>query len=111
MIIGSILIILILINTVLLSGCISQTEIQTDVEKASLACVNECKTWLNAGKDLRNGPCLLNPIPELPDWVCDVAHSPRQDMDNNPENQCSVYGKTAKHFIEINPNCELIRTV
>lgn len=110
--IESILIILILINIVLLSGCINQEKIQTDVEKASLACVNECKTWLNAGKDLRDGPCLLNPIPELPDWVCDVAHSPRlTNIDNLPENQCSEYGKTAKHFVEVDPRCELIGTV
>jgi len=109
--IESILIVLVLIGVVLLSGCIGQTGTGTDVDKATSACVNECKDWLNAGKDLGNGPCLLNPIPDIPDWVCDVAHEPRQDVDNDPNNQCSAFreGK-ANHFVEVNLNCELIKT-
>ena len=109
--IESILIILTLISVLLLSGCIGQTETETGVDKATLACVDECKSWLNADKDLSNGPCLLNPIPDVPDWVCDVAHDPRQDVDNLPENQCSEYGKTANHFVELDPNCEFIKSV
>ena len=97
---------------VILSGCTGQTE--TDVkQKAIDACIEECRTrsvipewdWESA-----RGPCLLNPIPDTPDWVCDVAHDPRQDVDNLPENQCSEYGKTANHFVEVDPNCELIKT-
>jgi PBP1b-binding outer membrane lipoprotein LpoB len=110
--IKSVLIILVLTIIVLLSGCINQTETQKDVEKATLACVNECKAWLNAGKDLSNGPCLLDPIPDTPDWVCDVAHSPRiPEIDNQPVNQCSTFreGK-AHHFVEVNSNCETINT-
>jgi len=103
------LIILALISILLFSGC---TQTETDVEKATLTCVNECKTWSDAGKDLSNGPCLLNPITELPDWVCDVAHSPRIiEIDNKPENQCSSFREgMAHHFVEVDSNCELITT-
>lgn len=109
--IKSVLIILALVSVLLLSGC-TQTETQTDVEKATLACVNKCKDWLNAGKDLSNGPCLLNPILDIPDWVCDVAHSPRNvEIDNKPENQCSAFREgRAHHFVEVDLNCELITT-
>jgi len=52
------------------------------------------------GVDMTNGPCLTNEL--IPGWVVDVAHSPRQAIDNQPENQCSAFieGK-AKHFIEL----------
>jgi len=87
-------------------GCTQKSE----EEKAKLACIEECKKALNEGKDLSFGPCLLNPIKELPDWVCDVAHSPREAVDNLEENQCSAYrqGK-AKHFVEVDPSCNFIR--
>ena len=74
-------------------------------------CVNLCKQALIRGENLTNGPCLANPLQSNPDWVCDVAHSPRQPVDNLKENQCSAYGKTAKHFIEVTPNCQFIRAV
>jgi type II secretory pathway pseudopilin PulG len=79
-------------------------------EKAIEKCVNACKQAMIAGKDLSNGPCLLNPIPELKDWVCDVAHWPRQPVDNLAENQCSYFreGK-ARHFVEVDIACNFIR--
>jgi hypothetical protein len=74
------------------------------------ACINKCKSELALGKDLSNGPCLLDPIPLAEDWVCDVAHWPREDVDNLPENQCNTYreGK-ATNFVEVTPKCEFIR--
>ena len=85
----------------------SQTnEKELAVEK----CINACRQAMVAGKDLSNGPCLLNPIPELRDWVCDVAHEPRQDVDNLPENQCSSFREgRANHFVEVTPACNFIR--
>ncbi len=73
-------------------------------------CISKCLKLKETGKDLSNGPCLLNPIPSAPDWVCDVAHWPRQEVDNLPENQCSAYreGKATK-FVEVTPDCKLIR--
>jgi len=79
-------------------------------EIAIQKCIEECKKAMISGRDLSNGPCLLNPIPNLKDWVCDVAHNPRQPVDNLPENQCSSFreGK-ANHFVEVDIACNLIR--
>jgi hypothetical protein len=79
--------------------------------EAFRACQQSCIHTLQAGDNasLQNGPCLLDPIPVQPDWVCDIAHSPRLPMDNLPENQCSFYlsGKSV-HFIELSPGCRLL---
>jgi len=75
------------------------------------ACSLVCKTMLSAGADLSSGPCLLDPEPQNSDYVCDVAHSPREAVDNEPANQCSSYGKTAHHFVEVAPDCSFIREV
>ncbi len=60
------------------------------------------------GMDMSQGPCLSNEI--ISGWVVDVAHSPREAVDNQPENQCSTYreGK-ASHFIELDPEGNLIK--
>jgi hypothetical protein len=73
-------------------------------------CIEECKRVLREGKNISSGPCLLNPIPGLNDWVCDFAHWPREEIDNLPENQCSYFreGK-AHHFVEVDTSCNLIR--
>jgi len=66
------------------------------------------KQKIAEGLDMSNGPCLSNEI--IPDWVVDVAHNPREEIDNQPENQCSAFreGK-AQHFIELDPMGNLIR--
>jgi len=99
--------ILLLVGNILISGCIGQSP-TSDKDKAISECKQECKDKLKT-MDLSNGPCLLNPIKDLPDWVCDVAHEPRQTADNQPENQCSSFreGK-AHHFVEVDTNCNLI---
>ena len=104
--------ILLLIGIILISGCISQKETpMSDKDKAIAECKQECNSKLKANVDLSNGPCLLNPIQDLPDWVCDVAHKPRQDIDNQVDNQCSAYREgRAHHFVEVDTNCELIQT-
>jgi len=62
----------------------------------------------SAGVDFSDGPCLSNEI--IPGWVADIAHNPRQAVDDLPENQCEAYrdGK-AKHFVELDPDGNLIR--
>ena len=80
-----------------------------EAETAKAACIALCQNALRKGQDLSNGPCLSNEIIE--GWVCDVAHKPRQPVDNLPENQCPAYGKTAFHFIEVDPNCNFIRAL
>jgi len=60
------------------------------------------------GVSFLNGPCLSNEI--ITDWVLDIAHNPRQDIDNKEENQCDAYrSKKAHHFVELDINGNLIR--
>ena len=72
-------------------------------------CIQKCKEEFYKKTDLSNGPCLSNQLSR--GWVCDVAHNPRSDLDNKPENQCSEYGKSANHFVEVDLNCDIIRSV
>lgn len=55
-----------------------------------------------------NGPCLSDNLASL--YVVDIAHDPRQAIDDLPENQCPAFvsGKI-KHFIELDPDGKLIR--
>ena len=78
-------------------------------ESATNACPNFCRNALSNRQDISNGPCLSNDI--APDWVCDVAHNPREAIDDLPENQCSAYGNgTAHHFIEVDEKCNFIKS-
>ena len=75
--------------------------------KYKYECIQACK----ASQEKLSSECLLNPIPNT-DYVCDVSHSPRTQEDNLPENQCSAWRNgTAKHFIEVTPDCEFIRVI
>jgi hypothetical protein len=60
------------------------------------------------GVDMSRGPC-LGVI--KPGWVADVAHDPRQPVDDHPANQCAAFreGK-ADHFVELDPAGEYIRS-
>lgn len=59
-------------------------------------------------EDFSNGPCLSNAL--RPDWVLDIAHNPRQPIDDIPQNQCPAYvQRTAHHFVELDPEGDLIR--
>jgi hypothetical protein len=80
---------------------------QIEAERASAACAFTCKAELLAGRDLSAGPCLSNEI--VPGWVCDVAHYPREERDNDPANQCPEFGISASHFIEVDEACNVIR--
>lgn len=94
------------------TGC-SLSTVKSDQSKSpeTEACIQACGDALKANHDLSAGPCLLDPNPTNPDWVCDVAHSPRQTVDNQPANQCSAFATgQANHFIEVTPDCELIKT-
>jgi hypothetical protein len=76
-----------------------------DKDLAIIKCIEECKKADRINIDI--GPCLSDNI--IKDWVCDVAHDPREAVDNLKDNQCSAYGKTARHFVEVNADCEVIR--
>ncbi|MDN5358343.1 MAG: hypothetical protein PWP76_186 [Candidatus Diapherotrites archaeon] len=85
-------------------------------KNAAPKAIDDCRTLCMRAKaeyDLSNGPCLSDIYPDkwnVPDWVCDVAHSPRQPVDNLPENQCSAFrAGMAHHFVEVDENCNVIR--
>src|SRR3989338_2832794 len=77
---------------------------QADKTIAQFKCQELCQQRItNDGEDSSVGPCLSNEI--IPDWVCDVAHAPRQPVDDDPRNQCSAFHNgTAHHFIEVDGN-------
>ncbi|MBI4360719.1 hypothetical protein HY572_03020 [Candidatus Micrarchaeota archaeon] len=98
-------------------------------QRAQDLCVSFCQTaqyvYQNYGTaeyDLTKGPCLsaMGPTPpryddfkgqwnpQFKDWVCDVAHDPRQPVDDLPENQCPEFGVSANHFVEVDENCNVI---
>lgn len=61
-----------------------------------------------AGEDFSSGPCLSNAL--LPGWVLDLVHSPREKIDDSPENQCPAYLEGgAVHFVELDLEGNLIR--
>lgn len=109
-----------------LSGCIGgsqpggnkkcgiQEEMPSSGEalQAAEKCIDLCKEAKNQ-QDLSDGPCLSdgNPSWDISDWVCDVAHCPREDIDNKKKNQCQEFrsGKASK-FVEVTPSCEFLRT-
>jgi hypothetical protein len=63
-----------------------------------------------SGTNLADGPCIAESLTDLPDWVVDIAHDPREDVDDDPANQCQRYRDgEASHFVELTPEGELIR--
>lgn len=60
------------------------------------------------GMDLSNGPCLSEEV--IPGWCVDIAHNPRQPIDDEPDNQCASFleGRVS-HFVELDPEGNLIR--
>ena len=76
---------------------------------AQVKCQEFCQEKVSLGDtDFSRGPCLSNAI--APDWVCDMAHSPRQAIDDDPANQCESFrrGET-HHFVEVDGNCNIIK--
>ncbi len=60
--------------------------------------------------DWQKGPCVSNDGKELPGWAVDVAHVPREKVDDDAANQCSsvAEGRVDK-FIELDEDCRVIR--
>ncbi len=110
---------LLILGVVFISGCVSTG---AEGNRTSLnpgdECVRLCKAALERGMDLSNGPCLSDDNPEwnVEGWVCDVAHWPRESVDNIRENQCDEWWDAQMkgeemHFVEVTPECEIIREI
>lgn len=62
------------------------------------------------GMDFSRGPCLSEEI--VTDWCVDVAHSPREPVDDEPANQCRSYREgRVHHFVELDLDGKIIRAV
>jgi hypothetical protein len=100
------LLVFLILLLVYISLCTQQT--QDIKQQAVFSCLKICK---DTTLSLENGPCLSDNNPEwnISDWVCDVAHSPRQSIDDLPENQCLEFReRKASHFVEVDTECNLI---
>lgn len=76
-------------------------------EKAIMLAQQAYQEALARGAPLSRGPC-LGAI--MPGWVVDIAHEPRQTIDDKPENQCAAYREgEAGHFVELDPQGNVIR--
>ena len=80
-----------------------------DADPATVASAKRAYSAARArGVDMTNGPCLGT---VAPDWVADVAHDPRQAVDDDPANQCAAYRSgEAHHFVELDPEGNVIRS-
>jgi len=101
-----------MIALIFVSGCVDSNPSTTNKvyskSEAQEACQTLCIGSKGGGVDLSDGPCLSNQV--VKDWVCDIAHNPREPVDNIPENQCESFLKQeAHHFIELDENCNLLQ--
>jgi hypothetical protein len=81
------------------------TEAPADVLALSKRAYEDAKA---RGVEMGRGPCLGV---VSPGWVADVAHDPREPVDDEPANQCEAFRSgRAKHFVELDPDGKLIRT-
>ncbi|EKD49578.1 MAG: hypothetical protein ACD_63C00104G0002 [uncultured bacterium] len=81
---------------------------QAKKDIAIAGCQKLFQQKIGLAEDISSGPCLSNQI--IDDWACDVAHSPREPVDDDFANQCSDYveGK-ARHFVELDTLGNLIK--
>lgn len=81
----------------------------SDYETELIAKAKEIYTEkIEQGLDLTNGPCLSDELDG--DWVLDIAHDPREEVDDLLENECPAYRDgRAKHFIELDEEGKVIR--
>lgn len=103
--VAAILVLLVLLYVSILSDSVPAAQ--------KKACIDLCSTISQRGETWYAGMCLAeggqNGMAE--GWVCDVAHNPRQDVDNLKENQCATYGQAGRHFVEVDTGCKFIRAV
>jgi hypothetical protein len=99
------------VATALVAGCGGGSSAsESDKDKAVVEAKAAFAKARASGQDLSRGPCIAEQLPGLSDWAADVAHDPRQPVDDQPQNQCQSYrnGQT-HHFVELTPDGQLIR--
>ena len=99
-----------LVSVLIVPGCGGDNGSDEDRDRAIAAAQQAYDNAVTRGDDLDVGPCIAEELPDLPDWVVDIAHEPRKNVDDEPENQCQRYRDgEAAHFVELSPRGELIR--
>jgi hypothetical protein len=99
-----------LVVVVAIVGCGGSDTGSTERDQAISAAMDAYDQARAKGIDLSQGPCIAENLPGLADWVADIAHDPRTDVDDQPSNQCQRYRDgEASHFVELTPEGELIR--
>jgi hypothetical protein len=94
----------------LVGGCGDDEPSEDERDRAVAAATDAYDEAKASGADLEVGPCIAEELPGLPDWVADVAHDPREDVDDEAQNQCQRYRDgEASHFVELTPDGDLIR--
>jgi hypothetical protein len=91
----------------LLAGCGGDDDERDRAIEAAATAYAQAES---SGIDLAPGPCIAEQLPDLGDWVVDIAHDPRAPVDDDPANQCRRYRDgEASHFVELDPQGELLR--
>lgn len=95
----------------MLTSCIVGDSVSEEEKAQAIRAATEVFAREQArGMDFSAGPCIAERLEALPDWSVDIAHDPRQDIDDRAENQCQAYrdGRT-HHFVELDPTGRVIK--
>ncbi|MGH9174999.1 MAG: hypothetical protein ACRD1H_11620 [Vicinamibacterales bacterium] len=92
----------------LITGCMDDDADADDRARAIAEAQRVYAERKAEGVDFTDGPCIAEEV--IDDWAVDVAHDPRQEVDDRPENQCRSYrDDETHHFVELDPDGNLIR--
>jgi hypothetical protein len=92
------------------AACGDDEPSESEKDQAVAAATKAFESANLSAAELEVGPCIAEELPGLDDWVVDIAHDPRTDVDDDPANQCQRYREgEAHHFVELTPEGELIR--
>ena len=96
--------------SVVILGCGGNDVSEEERDRAITAAKQAYRGAIARDVNLDVGPCIAENLPRLPEWVADVAHDPREGIDDASENQCRRYRDgEASHFVELTPDGGLIR--
>lgn len=85
-------------------------EMESDRDRAIEAAYRLYEEYKKLGVDFSEGPCLGQEV--ITDWCVDIAHEPRQPVDNLAQNQCESFRQgRVRHFVELDPDGNLLRAV
>lgn len=94
--------------TLAINSGLPKSASKSDIDTAINQAKHLYRQRKDQGIDFSSGPCLSDAL--LPGWVVDIAHSPRLPIDDLSQNQCPGFLEgRSKHFVELDPDGNLIR--